>query len=148
MDTLFFRNPKLDAGLKNEVAGYMDAGGREDLLNGSYGRELAERNPFRPAASDTAVYNEIETDRLSVLQRVREIVSIPVRSTMTTTTHSKSEQLQTSRTAANETDTKHACSIDGSCDQRSKIWLLEKRNVILEVALILLAILIVFCMFR
>lgn len=144
---MFFHDPRLDAGLKNEQLLRMEDGGRPDLMDGSYEKELAARTPFRPAANDTAVFNEIETDRFSVLQRVREIVAMPEPSKM-----SSHSYLRPSKSAEDEDvpglENKPACSIDGCTNQQSTIWLLEKRNMILEVALVLLAIVIMCYMFR
>lgn len=148
---MFFHDPRLDAGLKNEQFLRMEDGGRPDLIDGSYEKALAARMPFRPAGNDTAVFNEIETDRLSVLQRVREIVAMPEATKMIAGPRG---HLQASKGAQDTDDqmpgleNKPACSINGCSNQHSTIWLLEKRSVILEVALVLLAIVIICYMFR
>jgi hypothetical protein len=149
MDMLFYHNPQLDAGLKNERPLIMEDGGRPDLMDGSYEKELAERMPFRPAANDTMVFNEIETDRFAILNRVREVVAMSPASKMTT---APAGHLRASKGSEEEEmpelQNKPACSINGCANQRSTIWLLEKRNMILEVALVLLAIVIICYMFR
>lgn len=152
MDKMFYHDPRLDAGLKNERLLFMEDGGRPDLIDGSYEKELAEQMPFRPAANDTAVFNEIETDRLAVLNRVREVVAMTSTSKMTAGkgigSHLRGSKGSEDDQEIPDLQNKPACSINGCANQRSTIWLLEERNRILEVALVLLAIVIICYMFR
>lgn len=140
---MFYHDPRLDAGLKNEQLSYMDDGGRPDLLDGSYERELASHIAYRPTERDTSVFDQLETDRMAVLQHVRGVVSIPAASKM----RQGPSSLHPSKASSEEMpDLQHkaACSIDGCVNTDSTIWLLEKRNLILEVALVLLAIVLIF----